>query len=1736
MNAIIRLILLCFCFFSFTQITSAQLSWNTTSTGSLQLDVCYQEDTVQVAFSNISGALMDSDSLVLQLPPGVFYISGSIVETTAFTVTENVTSTANRMVLVLKDLPAIGGTVNFSFRIKASCAAITHFEAGGSFQNNYTFFHDGIAEPIHTTPDFNINYPALSISNVTNPNVNTSLGATYTQQLTITNGGNSPLSNFFIALNPPSGMLFTAPNIGQMNASNDTIFFANNALGSDSLFTGNENIIVQYQITINNCTDLSTDLHLIWGCDNAFCQTDIYPIAASVPSVAPILSTVATPSGVQCFGEPNLQQVRVINTGTGISINGIFEIFAGNANGNPATTPNRTFPIDTSSIMIQSGTTGTPISISPFFTQNGSGSFTSLCGVNNRIGRARITLPNMAVGDTVIISWTQMACCSQFCNQGLTFNAWEYKADYQNECQTETYSSNYIRGSVRSYDHISSYSSVPSGPTDINDGDTSNFILEFTNSNGLTVPATDGWLEIEIPLPLGVTFSGNFTLFNRLFTCSRTPDSLIVVNDTIKAFFNFTTMVGCIGSNGSANKAEVHVGLVADCSIPGAVSGPLSIPVSTYLNLYPNCPTQCRKPMYCQTWNTDLHCLEPCLAGGLQFSDFSVQRYNLGPADNDNNGIADAAGSLDLSIIRSKTVIAGDTLQLRYQATVATSVTNPQFEFAYLDTRMLGMAPNGRNLDALFTNIQVFDFNTGLTYTCNNSTIITNSTNNFSLDINACTPAGFVFEAGDSIAIEAFYRFTTKFSGSVLTHDIENDFYLSRIANPVDSADKYACNTLGNQFKTIGFYHTTCCGSSRNMNSCGSVQISKNYYLSIGPCCSNYANGNYFRNEIRHFSYLDTFEFLLPAGFEMDSTQVADFRYVYTGGSVGYTAITPIDPASNPVRFVIGDFFTPRGGSHPISDEGYYGTVRMFIKPSCNATPSSRVYYYGHYQDINSSSTFFDDYRGTSDLITYTGPDLDLATITPISVSTTDTAVWQFRLDNNSNLTASSNTFFNLSSAAGGIVIAEVRDVNNNTVLTANANGIYELGVLNPSTNNVYEIIATQNSCVPDSLLILAGWNCENYPTDIASYPCPFDSSYLKVTNPQSALQVAVLRDTSSGVDSVDMCSPLMYEIELTSSQASSVNEIFATLQNIPFGLSFMSGSVEFEYPLGSGYQAGLDPTAIGSNLEFDVSNYAPGLNNKGLLGTGDADSLGQRKVKVRFQLETDCNFITGEAFNVQIRSQRPCGDPLPNIVYTVAPILIKGTDATPYVTQIRMSADEITACGDKHAYFYNVSIRNLGAGTTAANDSILIRLPAGILFQGYTPSTASFSNPPLGQPTVTNNIGGTDLSWPMVGGIVPGDSIVFSVRIDAEDDPAICASQVSQVFSLINTSIFCLSSGTNCITSTPSGRNNANIVVNRPSLTVSLNQNVSHNFQLPSAQNAITINGTIDNSSTPVLVGDTLTVEFFCDHDASGDFTTGDTYIGFYSMDIGLATGASHAFTWMDTFNVALCDVNGGENIVAALRAQPNVMPRQCACQYSQRLFQDILLPVDLVSFNAQVDPVSCAMHLHWETMAEDNLDYYEVERSLDGFVFESLDKVPAIGTSRISQHYSWLDNNIHEGYYYYRLKIVELGGNSRYSDLIYAFAPCAASQGKHGILALYPNPTPNLLHLKFYSNVSQNTKVRLQILDVLGRPVHTKEQVIVPGTQIIKVDVNHLPEGTYSIELQNKTWSSNKKFIKTK
>jgi len=94
---------------------------------------------------------------------------------------------------------------------------------------------------------------------------------------------------------------------------------------------------------------------------------------------------------------------------------------------------------------------------------------------------------------------------------------------------------------------------------------------------------------------------------------------------------------------------------------------------------------------------------------------------------------------------------------------------------------------------------------------------------------------------------------------------------------------------------------------------------------------------------------------------------------------------------------------------------------------------------------------------------------------------------------------------------------------------------------------------------------------------------------------------------------------------------------------------------------------------------------------------------------------------------------------------------------------------------------------------------------------------------------------------------------------------------------------------------------------------------------------------------------------------------------------------------------------------------------------------------PVEWLFFEAE--PQAGATQLKWATASEQNADYFNVERSVDGTLFTSLGTVSATGNSQTVQNYQFMDesvNNIKGQSIYYRLKQVDLNGANEYSQVI--------------------------------------------------------------------------------------------------
>ena len=92
---------------------------------------------------------------------------------------------------------------------------------------------------------------------------------------------------------------------------------------------------------------------------------------------------------------------------------------------------------------------------------------------------------------------------------------------------------------------------------------------------------------------------------------------------------------------------------------------------------------------------------------------------------------------------------------------------------------------------------------------------------------------------------------------------------------------------------------------------------------------------------------------------------------------------------------------------------------------------------------------------------------------------------------------------------------------------------------------------------------------------------------------------------------------------------------------------------------------------------------------------------------------------------------------------------------------------------------------------------------------------------------------------------------------------------------------------------------------------------------------------------------------------------------------------------------------------------------------------------PVRLLSFTGRIQSNNTAL-LNWQTSAEYNNDYFDVERSIDGINFIAIGRVDGNGTTALPHNYSFIDAHLFNGINYYRLKQVDFDGHFVYSTVV--------------------------------------------------------------------------------------------------
>lgn len=170
--------------------------------------------------------------------------------------------------------------------------------------------------------------------------------------------------------------------------------------------------------------------------------------------------------------------------------------------------------------------------------------------------------------------------------------------------------------------------------------------------------------------------------------------------------------------------------------------------------------------------------------------------------------------------------------------------------------------------------------------------------------------------------------------------------------------------------------------------------------------------------------------------------------------------------------------------------------------------------------------------------------------------------------------------------------------------------------------------------------------------------------------------------------------------------------------------------------------------------------------------------------------------------------------------------------------------------------------------------------------------------------------------------------------------------------------------------------------------------------------------------------------------------------------------------------------------------------------------------LPIELLSFT--VEPEAVGNLCRWATASETNNDYFDLERSTDGDVFKSIQRVEGfgVGSTTETRYYSYLDGEVCKGIVYYRLKQVDIDGHFSYSDVI--AVNCNKSNTD---VAVYPNPANFSITYTFFEETDGN--VTMEVLDMVGKIVLQETHDVKRGYNTIESSVNNLSTGVYYLKL---------------
>jgi hypothetical protein len=183
--------------------------------------------------------------------------------------------------------------------------------------------------------------------------------------------------------------------------------------------------------------------------------------------------------------------------------------------------------------------------------------------------------------------------------------------------------------------------------------------------------------------------------------------------------------------------------------------------------------------------------------------------------------------------------------------------------------------------------------------------------------------------------------------------------------------------------------------------------------------------------------------------------------------------------------------------------------------------------------------------------------------------------------------------------------------------------------------------------------------------------------------------------------------------------------------------------------------------------------------------------------------------------------------------------------------------------------------------------------------------------------------------------------------------------------------------------------------------------------------------------------------------------------------------------------------------------------------------------LPLTLVQFSGTLTGGKAT--LNWSVAENESGNYFELQKSTAGKVFESAGLFFATATAGTEQ-YAYTDAAILADVMYYRLKLVDKNGRIQFSNIVVLRTKSAPTPAA---LSLLQNPVQQTVNASYLS--ASTEAAQLTVYNTMGVRLHSSKVMLQKGANKLSVNLTgSYPTGNYILEVRSGSGSSTTQFIK--